>query len=106
MNCESLPRKTSLRVHLPSLYYIYVQIRHTSTDMSLLPFSLSVNNLYPQVLLLLPVVVMLGLGVSRKKQWGPESIPDLTGRVAIVTGGNTGLGYITVRELARKGAHV
>ncbi|KIK56170.1 hypothetical protein GYMLUDRAFT_263848 [Collybiopsis luxurians FD-317 M1] len=49
---------------------------------------------------------MLGLGAFRKKQWGTESIPDLTGRVAIVTGGNTGLGYITVRELARKGAHV
>jgi len=35
-----------------------------------------------------------------------SSIPDLTGRVAIVTGGNTGLGFVTVRELARKGAHV
>ncbi|KAF5381940.1 hypothetical protein D9757_007580 [Collybiopsis confluens] len=41
-----------------------------------------------------------------KKEWSTDSIPDLTGRVAIVTGGNTGLGFITVRELARKGAHV
>ncbi|KAJ4481029.1 short chain dehydrogenase [Lentinula aciculospora] len=48
---------------------------------------------------------MLGF-FSRHKQWEVSSIPDLTGRVAIVTGGNTGLGYITVRELARKGARV
>jgi len=41
-----------------------------------------------------------------KKEWDVSSIPDLAGRVAIVTGGNTGLGFVTVRELARKGAHV
>ncbi|KAJ3978801.1 short chain dehydrogenase [Lentinula detonsa] len=41
-----------------------------------------------------------------RKQWAISSIPNLSGRVAIVTGGNTGLGYITVRELARKGARV
>jgi len=35
-----------------------------------------------------------------------EDIPDLSGKVAIVTGGNTGVGYITARELARKNAHV
>ncbi|KAJ3122125.1 hypothetical protein HK098_003104 [Nowakowskiella sp. JEL0407] len=33
-------------------------------------------------------------------------IPDLSGKVAIVTGGNTGLGYVTVLELARKNAKV
>jgi hypothetical protein len=33
-------------------------------------------------------------------------IPDLTGKVAIVTGTNTGIGYVTARELARKGATV
>ncbi|CAG8842675.1 21604_t:CDS:2 [Racocetra persica] len=33
-------------------------------------------------------------------------IPDLTGKVAIVTGGNNGIGYVTCRELARKNAHV
>ncbi|MEU6574103.1 oxidoreductase [Streptomyces sp. NPDC046805] len=38
--------------------------------------------------------------------WNEKSIPDQTGRVAVVTGANSGLGYVTVRELARKGARV
>ena len=38
--------------------------------------------------------------------WTTDHIPDQTGRAAIVTGGNGGLGLETVRELARKGAHV
>ncbi|GAX19466.1 retinol dehydrogenase 12 [Fistulifera solaris] len=36
----------------------------------------------------------------------PNSIPDLTGKVAIVTGANTGIGYHTALELARKNAQV
>nr|CAG8639582.1 365_t:CDS:2 [Entrophospora candida] len=41
-----------------------------------------------------------------KKKFGFSEIPDLTGKVVIVTGGNTGIGYVTSRELARKNAHV
>ncbi|KAJ1559069.1 hypothetical protein HK096_001776, partial [Nowakowskiella sp. JEL0078] len=34
------------------------------------------------------------------------NIPDLSGKVAIVTGGNTGLGLETVRQLTAKNAKV
>ncbi|KAG0050289.1 hypothetical protein BGZ89_003890 [Linnemannia elongata] len=35
-----------------------------------------------------------------------DQIPDLTGKVAIVTGANSGLGYATMIALAGRGAHV
>jgi NAD(P)-dependent dehydrogenase (short-subunit alcohol dehydrogenase family) len=38
--------------------------------------------------------------------WTARDIPGQTGRTALVTGGNVGLGYQTVLQLARKGARV
>jgi NAD(P)-dependent dehydrogenase (short-subunit alcohol dehydrogenase family) len=39
-------------------------------------------------------------------KWTTTHIPDQTGRVAVITGANTGLGYETAAALAAKGAHV
>ena len=36
--------------------------------------------------------------------WTTANVPDLTGRVMIVTGANVGLGFETAKEFARKGA--
>ncbi len=38
--------------------------------------------------------------------WTRDSMPDLTGKVAVVTGANSGLGYETALALAQKGAQV
>ena len=38
--------------------------------------------------------------------WTTADIPDQTGRTAVITGANTGLGYETAAALAEKGAHV
>lgn len=38
--------------------------------------------------------------------WDPRSLPDLTGRVYLVTGSNTGLGYFASEQLVRAGARV
>jgi NAD(P)-dependent dehydrogenase (short-subunit alcohol dehydrogenase family) len=39
-------------------------------------------------------------------KWTTDQIPDQSGTIAVVTGANSGLGYHTTLELARKGAKV
>ncbi|MFQ5593468.1 MAG: oxidoreductase [Anaerolineae bacterium] len=40
------------------------------------------------------------------EKWTTHDIPNLSGKTAIVTGANSGIGFETAKELARKGAHV
>ena len=41
-----------------------------------------------------------------KTRWTPSDLPHLSGRTAIVTGGNSGIGFHTAKELAGHGADV
>lgn len=43
---------------------------------------------------------------ANKTRWTTTDIPDQTGRTAVITGANTGLGFRTATALAEHGAHV
>ncbi|KAM5530131.1 hypothetical protein V8D89_016209 [Ganoderma adspersum] len=39
-------------------------------------------------------------------KWSPEDMPDLSGKIVLVTGGNTGIGFEMIKSLLRKNAKV
>ena len=43
---------------------------------------------------------------TEKEKWTSDNIPNLDGKVIIVTGGNSGLCFETVKLFAQKGAEV
>ncbi|MBO6729562.1 MAG: SDR family NAD(P)-dependent oxidoreductase, partial [Maricaulis sp.] len=40
------------------------------------------------------------------RDWRPERLPDLTGKIHFITGGNSGLGLETAKMLAEKNADI
>lgn len=41
-----------------------------------------------------------------RNEWSLDAMPDLSGCIAVVTGANSGIGWVTARELARRNADV
>lgn len=48
----------------------------------------------------------MGWLFGHKDRWDEKDIPVLEGKVAVVTGANSGIGFAAVRQLALHGAHV
>ncbi len=44
--------------------------------------------------------------MSNQKYWTAQDIPDQSGKLIVITGANSGLGYESGLALARKGAHI
>lgn len=40
------------------------------------------------------------------ENWTAENVPDLSGKIIVITGANSGIGYESAREIARKGGEV
>ncbi len=51
-------------------------------------------------------VVAMNSNAAETHKWAEADVPDQSGRVVVVTGANTGIGYHTAAVLADRGAHV
>ncbi|OAA27785.1 dehydrogenase of unknown specificity, short-chain alcohol dehydrogenase like [Frankia sp. EI5c] len=45
-------------------------------------------------------------GASKRRRWSAADVPDLSGRTAVITGANSGIGFETAKVLAARGATV